>query len=460
MAKETPELQNAVNSFIRKQALSRSRLERAYGDLVDMKKRKHLRVAVRNNAATYWIHKGKEVGFEYDLVQAFAKSQGLRLEMVVVPDRESLLPWVLEGRADMAASGITITDARKKKVAFGAPYLFPKEVVVCRKDSSGNPIVQTIEDLFSYPIHIRKTSAYNETLQRLEKEFGKTLNVVFVSEELETENIIGKVASGDYAVTLADDYLAQMELVYNRNIAIGPVVSEAEEIGWAMRKSASDLQAAVSRFFTSGEYKPKALTYNMLYNRYFKNKREILAAKSDARADMKGVISPYDSLMRKVASKKEFNWYMIAAQAYQESKFNPKAKSWVGALGLMQLMPLTAKEVGVSNREDPYQSLRGGARYMEKLLKRFDATIPYEDRYRFALASYNAGYGHVLDARRLASKMGYDNTKWFDNVEKAMLLLEKPAYAKKARYGYCRGSEPVTYVRNIQRLFTHYSQVE
>lgn len=460
LAKETPELLEAVNGFITKHALSRSRLEKAFGDLTAMQKRKFLRVAVRNNAATYWIHKGKEVGFEYDLVQAFARSQGLRLEMVVAPDRASLITWVLEGRADMAASGITITDERKEQVAFGAPYLFPKEVVVCGKDSSGAPLIRSVDELFNYPIHIRKSSAYHETLLKLEKEKGQKLNIEFVSEELETENIISKVASGEFTVTLADDYLAQMELLYRDNLVLGPTVSEAEEIGWIMRKSAPELQAAVSRFFTSGEYKPKALKYNMLYNRYFKNRREILAAKSDSRADMKGVISPYDSLMKDVANTKEFNWYMLAAQAYQESKFNPRARSWVGALGLMQLMPLTAKEVGVTNREDPYQSLRGGARYMEKLLKRFDETIPYEERYRFALASYNAGYGHVLDARRLAKKLGYDNRSWFDNVEKAMLLLEKPAYAKRARYGYCRGSEPVTYVRNIQRLFTHYSQVE
>lgn len=457
---KAPQLLAYVNDFIRKHALNRSRLEKELGDLAEIKERQVLRVAVRNNAATYWIHRGKEVGFEYDLCKAFTESEGIRLEMVVVPDRESLISWVIEGRADMAASGITNTEERAKRVAFGAPYLFPKEVVVCSKGSTGLPLIKTVDDLFRYPIHLRRSSSYHETLKELEKRHGKKLNLVFVSEGLETENIIGKIILKEAQVTIADDHLARMEMVYSEDITTGPVLSEEEEIGWAVRKDAPQLKAAVDRFFSNGAYKPKGLSYNMLYNRYFKNNGEISAAKSSARADLKGEISPYDSLMKVVAGKRTFDWCMIAAQAYQESKFNPKAKSWVGAVGLMQLMPLTAKEVGVTNREDPYQSLYGGAKYMDKLLKRFDKTIPYEERYYFALASYNAGYGHLLDARKLAAQKGWNSNQWFGNVEKAMLLLAKPNYAKQARYGYCRGSEPVTYVQNIQRLYAHYSQVQ
>lgn len=460
VAKEAPELLEAVDRFINKQKLARSRLEKEFGDLPQIKERQRLRVAIRNSAATYWIHKGKEVGFEYDLLQAFAKKENLRLEMVVASDRASLLDLVREGRADLAAAGITRTKERQEKYAFGAPYLNPDEVIVCLKDSAGKPRVSTMEQLWNTPIHIRTSSSYYSTLKALEEKEGRKFTIVPVSEELETENIIQQVAEGTIPVTIADNHLAQIEMVYDDRLTTGPVVASGSSIGWVMRQDAPKLKEAVDQFFTNGDYKPKALKYNMLYSRYFKNKREIKAAKSEARADIKGVISPYDSLMKKVAIDRSLDWYMIAAQAYQESKFNPKAKSWVGALGLMQLMPLTAKEVGVTNREDPYQSLRGGAVYMNKLFKRFDETIPYEERYNFALASYNAGYGHVLDARRLATKKGWDNRKWFGNVEKAMLLLAEPTYAKRARYGYCRGSEPVTYVRNIQRLYNNYSQVK
>lgn len=460
VAPKAPKLLAEVNRFITQQKLSRSRLEKEFGDLPQIKERQRLRVAIRNNAATYWIHKGQEVGFEYDLLQAFAKKQDLRLEMVVASDRANLLDLVTEGKADMAAAGITRTKERLENFEFGAPYLNPEEVVVCLKDSSGNPVVSSMEQLWSSPIHIRTSSSYYSTLKELEEKEGRKFTIIPVSEELETENIIQQVAEGTIPVTIADNHLAQIEMVYNDRITTGPVIASATSVGWVMRKDAPLLKKAVDDFFTTGEYKPKALKYNMLYSRYFKNEREIKAAKSEARADIKGVISPYDSLMKKVAVDRSLDWYMIAAQAYQESKFNPKAQSWVGALGLMQLMPLTAKEVGVTNREDPYQSLHGGAVYMNKLFKRFDETIPYEERYNFALASYNAGYGHVLDARRLATKKGWDNRIWFGNVEKAMLLLAEPTYAKSARYGYCRGSEPVTYVKNIQRLYNNYSQVK
>ncbi len=456
VAKGCDSLLAALNGFLRKEALTGHRKSLYTDDLAGIKARKTLRVAVRNNAATYWIHRGKEVGFEYELVQAFAKANDLRLEMVVAPDREQLLQWVVEGRADLAASGITITDSRKEQVRFGKPYLFPQEVIVCRADSSGAACIKSLDDLRGKVIHVRKGSSYEETLLALKDSLGFT--IATVAAAVETEEVVSKVASGELAMTLCDDNIARMELAHSAAIAIGPALNESRQIGWAMRPGADSLAAAVDAFFSEGKHKPKGLYYNMLYNRYFKNKKQIADAKSTARFDKSGALSPYDSLMQKAAKAREFDWRLIAAQTYQESEFDPEAKSWVGALGLMQLMPVTAKEMGVANRKDPWQNILGGTGYMRKMLGRFDESIPYRERYFFALASYNAGYGHVLDARRLARHLGYNDSIWFNNVEKAMLLLAKPKYASKAKYGYCRGSEPVTYVKNIDRLYAHYSQ--
>ena len=196
----------------------------------------------------------------------------------------------------------------------------------------------------------------------------------------------------------------------------------------------------------------------MLRKRYFQNRKQVTTAK-DKRAAKTGELSPYDALLKKYATRYGFDWRLMAAQAYVESEFNPKAKSWAGARGLFQVMPRTAEELGFSNLEDPEEGIHAGMKYMNHLMNRFNKSLPFRQRLRFALASYNVGLGHVQDARRLAKEQGLDPDRWFQNVEKAMLLLEKPKYCKKARFGYCRGSEPVQYVSKIQSLYDAYTEL-
>ena len=174
---------------------------------------------------------------------------------------------------------------------------------------------------------------------------------------------------------------------------------------------------------------------------------------------LNGKISPYDKLVRKYSDRYGFDWRLVTAQMYQESKFNPKAKSQVGARGLMQLMPRTAKAMGVINTSDPAHSIKGGVKYLDWLRDRFDTSLPISERLWFSLAAYNAGAGHVQDARRLASQMGYDANRWFEHTENAMLLLSKKKYAKKARYGFVNGTEPVNYVRDIRQRFEAYIEL-
>jgi membrane-bound lytic murein transglycosylase F len=160
------------------------------------------------------------------------------------------------------------------------------------------------------------------------------------------------------------------------------------------------------------------------------------------------------------ASSSQLDWRLITAQMYQESRFDPNAKSWVGAKGLMQVMPRTAQELKIKNVVDPDQGILAGVKLMARYSAYFNnPDIKAKDRIRFALASYNCGPGHVFDARQLAQDMGLDRNKWFQNVEKAMLLLSKREVAKKVRYGYCRCEEPVKYVSEIQSRYDTYVKV-
>ena len=163
--------------------------------------------------------------------------------------------------------------------------------------------------------------------------------------------------------------------------------------------------------------------------------------------------------MKREAAAHGFDWPLIVAQMYQESRFDPRARSPAGAIGLMQLLPRTAREFGVGNPRDPEQSIRAGVAYLAWLHSRFESELAVEDRLWFALAAYNAGFGHVSDARKLAGgELGLDPDRWFDNVEEAMRLLSKRAYHRKTRHGYVRGHEVVKYVREIRERYRSYLQ--
>lgn len=194
--------------------------------------------------------------------------------------------------------------------------------------------------------------------------------------------------------------------------------------------------------------------------KYFKNERQMRVAASEDRSDKAGQLSPYDDLVKKYAAMYELDWRLVTSQMYQESRFDPGARSWVGALGLMQVMPRTAREVGVGDVRKPEQGIHAGVKVLARYSGIFqDSEISETDRIHFALAAYNCGPGHVADGRRLAADLKLDATRWFGHVEKAMPLLAKRRFARTARHGYCRCSEPVKYVSEIQSRYESYSKL-
>ena len=217
-----------------------------------------------------------------------------------------------------------------------------------------------------------------------------------------------------------------------------------------------DLLAALNEYLDK-EY--RSLFFNVVYQKYFENPVRMRSHRENRvdHADADG-LSPYDEIVRREAAKYGFDWALIVAQMYQESRFNRKARSRAGAIGLMQLLPRTAREFGVKNLRDPDQSIRAGVAYLAWLHSRFEPELTVKDRMWLALAAYNAGFGHVRDARKLARQLGFDPDRWFDNVEKAMRLLSKRAYYRKTAYGYVRGYEVVKYVREIRERYRSYLQ--
>lgn len=464
---QAEQLKAAADAFLIEHALTEHTRRIFAADLDGIKQRRVLRVLTRNNGVTYFLHKGRRLGFEYELAKSIAKDLGVRLEVVVPPTNDLLIPWLKEGKGDFIAASYTVNKARRAQVAFTTPYLFVDPVLVGHKNATDLP--RAPSELKGRDIHVRAASSYFDDLLNLQSSYGP-FRVTPIPEDQETEEILARVASGEVPLTVADSHIVAVEQTYRGDLValfplrvaakgaldpIGKPREGATEIAFAVRKNAPQLHARIDTWVKQ-HY--RGLEYNLLKKRYFDDKRQV-AATGEGRLARTGRLSPHDALLKKYAKRYGLDWRLLAAQAFQESRFDPNAESWVGAQGLFQVMPETGAELGFRNLKDPEEGTHAGVKYMAQLIERFEGTLPFKERIRFALASYNAGRGHVLDARRLAREKGWNPDKWFGNVSKAMLLLKEDRYARRARHGYCRGDEPVAYVSQIQQRYDAYAKV-
>ena len=437
-----------LNRFLSESQLARRRDELHTGDLTKIREKKVLRLLTRNSAATYFLWRGRLMGFEYELAHEFARSQGLRMDVIVPRRGEDLLTMLLRGEGDLVAAALTTTDERRRMgVAFSRPYNYVSQVVVAPV-SDGS--LSGPEDLAHRTIYVRHSSAYWNTLTRL-RASGVPLILQAAPEHLETEEIIGLVAGDIYPLTVADSHILEIELTWRDDVAAAFPLGDPVPLAWAVRESNPELLAAVDGFL---EMEYRGLTYNVLHRKYFEDPKKIrrhITYRTGSSA-----LSPYDDVVKRYADKHGFDWRLIVAQIYEESGFDPTARSFAGAVGLLQVLPRTAEELGVGNLEDPETNIRAGLDYLAWVRERFEEDLSVRDRMWFTLAAYNVGAGHVRDARRLAAQKGLNPDRWFDNVERAMLLLSRPEYARKVRHGWCRGSEPVQYVREIQSRYEAY----
>jgi membrane-bound lytic murein transglycosylase F len=452
-------LKAAADAWLVSRAIADHRADTALFDLPAIKKRGSIRLLTRNNAVSYFLYKGTQQGFDYEMVRLFAREQGLRVDVVVPPDAKDLIPWLLAGKGDVIAAQMTVTPERAAQVAFTPPYLLADELVV--QPASAAPFT-TLADLKGKTIHVRASSSYRQTLDALQATAGP-FAVVDAPESMETEVLIGEVAAGRVPLTVADSGIAAVEGHWQKGAVATLPLASGREIALASRADAPALKKALAAFVDKHVHRGDdgklhgSVDYNVLRKMYFDAERKAAEAQEDFKET--GKISPYDDIIRRVATEHGIDWRLMAAQAYQESRFDPNAKSWVGALGLFQVMPKTGAEMGFTKLHDPEEGARAGVRYMAQLIDSFEKSLPFKQRVRFALAAYNAGRGHVEDARRLAKDMGLNPDKWFKNVEVAMLRLQEPAVARKMRYGYCRGEEPVKYVSEIQSRYDNYLSI-
>ena len=458
LRKENPQLKVAVDAFVMERILTAHARELQRVDFEGIQQRGSIRVLTTNDAVSYFLHKGQQRGFDYELIRLFAKKHGLRVDVIVPPSSAELVPWLLQGRGDVIAAMMPPDVPPHPELAFSPPYLLVEEVLI---QSSREQRVMSVEQLRGRKIEVPGASAFWRTLNGLQKTAGPFI-LVTAPAGVEPPELVEKVAEGAVLSTVVSVPWSKAALS-GRFDVMATLAVGSHEAAFATRADAPKLQQKLSDFVKQHVHKRPdgriagSAEYNVLRTTYLEDTRRFDAARIALATPDR--ISKYDDVIKKYANMYGIDWRLMAAQSYQESGFDPSARSWVGAVGLFQVMPATGAEMGFSDLKDPEQGVHAGIKYMAKLIDSFEKEVAFKQRVRFALAAYNAGRGHVEDARDLAASMKLDRNKWFGNVEKAMLLLEMPRYFRKARYGYCRGSEPVKYVSEIQSLYDNFTSV-
>ncbi len=425
--------------------------------LKHIKLRGKLRVSTDYNSTNYFIYKGRAMGFQYELLKALAEELDVKLELNVENDLQSAFTSLEMGDIDLIGMNLAITQDRQERFNFTLPHSQTKQVLIQRKalKSDSVPIIRNQIELGDKLIHVQQASAYVERLENLSKEIGRSIDIEKL-DRIEVEELIAQVSKGDISFTIADQNVAIVNRSYYPNIDIATEISFPQDMAWALRKGSDELTEAVNVWLQ--DFK-KTARYNQIYRKYFLSTRILRRHKSDYFTLKSGKISDYDELIKKNAKIIDWDWRLLSALISQESHFDPKAKSWVGAFGLMQLMPETAFRYDVDEDSNAAENVRAGVKHLKYLSRRLDKIlIDKTDKLNFLLASYNVGLGHILDARRLAKKNGQNPDLWKGSVDYYLLNKSKPEFYKDpvVKYGYCRGKEPYNYVRKILSIYDHY----
>lgn len=403
-----------------------------------------VRMLTVNAPVTYYLWQGELLGFEYEMVRSFAEAHGLELEVIVAGDIGELIDGLGQGRGDLIAAGIVPTEQRVEMgLRFTRPYLRIRETFV----TGGEPIAD-LDGLAGRRVTVNPQTSYAVTLQ------GLLARVEFDLEYVDrsTSAILSDVAAGILDVTLADSHRAGLETTFDPRLSLGLAVEPEKGLAWAVRDENGELLRRLDTFI---DERYRGYEFNVLRNKYFVNQRRM--ARQREHRITGDTLSPYDHIVRPAAAEAGFDWRLIVAQMYQESGFDPNRTSFAGAEGLLQVLPRTARDLGIDadSLADPETGIAAGVAYLGWTRQRFP-DLPVGEQILFALGAYNAGHGHVRDGRRLARELGLDDSIWFGNVELAMLKLAEPEYAKKAVYGYVRGGEVVRYVREIRDRYRLY----
>ena len=415
-------------------------------DIEKIQERGVLRVGTLNNQLSYFIGSEGPTGLEYELAKQFADQLDVKLEIKPAYHLTGLLPALENHEVDIVAAGLSHTPDRLQKFNAGPAYYYVSQQVIYKKGTWRPRNLQQLIDKKA-ELHVVKGSQYEYTLTQL-SEINPDLKWKTTTTEDNTD-LLKDVAEGKIAFTVVDSVSLSITQRLHPNLALAFELTEDKPISWFIRKTDDDsLYALMLEFFGNLNQSGKLAS---LEEKYFGHIQSFDYV--DTRAFIRSLESKlpqYKKLFQTYS--KEFDWRLIAALSYQESHWNPYATSPTGVRGMMMLTQSTAKMVGVQDRLNPSESIRGGVEYLRRVTQRIPDSIPEHEKIWFALASYNVGYGHVMDARRITQHEKGNPDSWAD-VKERLPKLRIPGYYKYTRYGFARGDEAKSYVENIRRYY-------
>lgn len=400
-----------------------------------------LTVLTRNAPTTFYQDSDGPAGPEYDLAGAFAGYLGLRLEIKQYHSVAQILDGLKNGQADLAAAALSPTEKRRKDYLFGPAYQTVSRQVVCRLNA---PMPDSLENLPEVQIKVTKNSSYEEILMNLRERHLPKLT--WQSSDEPTEQLLEQVWEKQLDCTIADSNIVDINRRYYPELRVAFDLGKPLPLAWFMPLQNKRLQLLAQRWFqdfqNSGQWEQVMARYYAHIPVFDYVDMAVYHRRIGER------LPRYRELFEEAGGQYRLPWTLLAAQAYQESHWHPKAKSPTGVRGIMMLTRRTARTLGISNRLDARQSIMGGAKYLAALLERIPESIAEDERMRFALAAYNIGWSHLQDARQLAAELNKNPDSWLE-LSEVLPLLAQEKYHSKLRHGYARGTEPVRYVQRI-----------
>ena len=413
--------------------------------LTVVKERQVLRVGTLMNPTSYYFDHDREQGFEYDLAKRFAARMGVELQMVPRFDVNDLFTLLRRGDVDLVAAGLDRTASRDTLYRFGPPYDIISQKLVFKQGSRQRP--RDLEQVTDGEIVVVAGSSHHEYLKSL----GDSVPTLKwrATRDHDAVELLRMVAREKIDYTIADSNQLEVQRRAYPGLSIAFTVKQEPPVAWALSAGTDDsLYSAVIQYF--GEIRSSGrLAY--IKEQHFGHVKQFNYVTTSLFIEaVKNDLPQYIDMFKEHAGT--LDWRLLAAISYQESLWNPRAVSPTGVRGMMMLTLPTAKAMGVKSRLNAEQSIRGGARYLERMLRRVPARIPEPDRTWFALAAYNIGFGHLEDARVLTEVQGGNPDRWLD-VKQRLPLLRKKEFYRQTKFGFARGDEPVTYVGNIRRFY-------
>ena len=426
-------------------------------DLPQMKDSGVLVALTLNSSISYFDYRGEPMGFQYELAKQFAESLGLKLEIRTARNTRELVKLLNQREGDFIAYPLPVTKEFKDSVLFCGEDIITHQVLVQRNGNKKEKALTNVTELIGKDVYA-KPGKYLDRLTNLNKELGGGINIHAVTNDsITTEDLIMQVSNGTIDYAIADNDLARLNKTYYSNLNISLAVSFDQRASWAVRKTSPLLSEAANQWHKENETSP---AYKASTKKYFETSKRLPHGPILSLKD--GKISHFDHLFKKYASEIGWDWRVIASLAYTESNFDSTAVSWVGARGLMQLMPSTARAMGVPEGKDsdPEESVKAASKYLSLLSRSFSKVTDPNERIKFILGAYNAGLGHIFDAMALAEKYGKNKYVWNDNVDIYILLKSNEEYFNDpvCKNGYFRGRETYNFVKDILGRAEMYKQ--